>query len=214
MQYAWICKRQSSPTTHLWRRTGKRRYSSYSFSTSALDGGEWSASRPGRALALGKGHPVPIVQEAGLAPEPVWTQRLEETYGDRTSFARSSSPYPETIMTELPPAPAQMCTVTQINKLRVLLRHSRIGLCLCGQRLLTSFKRYSCLFWTANMAKASPGHFKRQSYWDYCGRDETSRHLIKPAVTSTSQRGCCTTLLFPLASKAGPSGRARSEMKA
>jgi hypothetical protein len=27
-----------------------RRYSSYSFSTSALDGGEWSASRPGRAL--------------------------------------------------------------------------------------------------------------------------------------------------------------------
>jgi hypothetical protein len=29
---------------------GKRRYSSYSFSTSALDGGEWSASRPGRVF--------------------------------------------------------------------------------------------------------------------------------------------------------------------
>jgi hypothetical protein len=53
-------------------------YSSYSFSTSALDEGEWSASRPDRALAPAKGPPVPIVQEAGWAPEPVWTQRLEE----------------------------------------------------------------------------------------------------------------------------------------
>jgi hypothetical protein len=30
--------------------------------------GEWSASRPGRALPPGKGPPVPIVQEAGWAP--------------------------------------------------------------------------------------------------------------------------------------------------
>jgi hypothetical protein len=36
---------------------GERRYSSYSFTTSALDGGEWSASRPGRALPPGKGPP-------------------------------------------------------------------------------------------------------------------------------------------------------------
>jgi hypothetical protein len=57
---------------------GGRMYSSYLFTTSALEGGEWSASRPGRALAPGKGTPVPIVQEAGWAPEPVWTQRLEE----------------------------------------------------------------------------------------------------------------------------------------
>jgi hypothetical protein len=73
-----------------------RNYSSYSLLTSALDGGEWSASRPGRALPLGKGPPVPIVQEAGWAPEPVWTQRLEEnsfaSAGDRTPSARSSSP--------------------------------------------------------------------------------------------------------------------------
>jgi hypothetical protein len=51
-------------------------------------GGEWSASRPGRALPPGKGPPVPIVQEAGWALEPVWTQRLEEKSsvpaGDRT----------------------------------------------------------------------------------------------------------------------------------
>jgi hypothetical protein len=34
-----------------------RGVSSYSFSTSALDTGEWSASRPGRVLAPGKGPP-------------------------------------------------------------------------------------------------------------------------------------------------------------
>jgi hypothetical protein len=44
---------------------GDRRYSSYSFLTSALEGGEWSASRPGRALPPDKEPPVPIVQEAG-----------------------------------------------------------------------------------------------------------------------------------------------------
>jgi hypothetical protein len=57
----------------------------------ALDGGEWSESRPGRALVPGKGPMVPIVQGAGWAPEPVWTQRLEEK-SFRTSIARSSSP--------------------------------------------------------------------------------------------------------------------------
>ena len=38
----------------------------------ALEGGEGSASRPGRSLTPGK-DPVPIVQEAGWAPGPVWT---------------------------------------------------------------------------------------------------------------------------------------------
>jgi hypothetical protein len=78
------------------RRLGERSYSSYSFSTSALDGGEWSALRPGRALSPGKRPPVPIVQEAGWAPEPVWTERIEEipfaSAGGRTLFVRSSSP--------------------------------------------------------------------------------------------------------------------------
>jgi hypothetical protein len=40
-----------------WRHMGERRYSSYSFLTSALDWGEWSASRPGRALPPGKEPP-------------------------------------------------------------------------------------------------------------------------------------------------------------
>jgi hypothetical protein len=52
--------------------------SSYSPMTSALYGGKWSASRPGRTLPPGKGPSVPIVQEAGWALEPVGTQRLEE----------------------------------------------------------------------------------------------------------------------------------------
>jgi hypothetical protein len=51
-------------------------------------GGEWSASRPGHALPPGKEPPVPSGQEAGWAPEPVWTQWLEEkssvSVGDRT----------------------------------------------------------------------------------------------------------------------------------
>jgi hypothetical protein len=51
---------------------GEEVYSSYSFSTStsALGGGEWSASRPGRALVPGKRTLVRILQEAGWAPEP------------------------------------------------------------------------------------------------------------------------------------------------
>jgi hypothetical protein len=81
---------------HAMEALGGERYSSYSFTTSALDGGEWSASRPGRALPPGKGAPVPIVQEAGWAPEPFWTQRLGEKSfapaGDRTPIARSFSP--------------------------------------------------------------------------------------------------------------------------
>jgi hypothetical protein len=41
-------------------------------------GGEWSASRLGHALSPGKGPPVPTGQEAGWAPEPIWTQKPKE----------------------------------------------------------------------------------------------------------------------------------------
>jgi hypothetical protein len=51
---------------------------------------------PAAHLPPGKGLPVPIAQEAGWAPEPVWTQRIEEKSfapaGDRTPIARPSSP--------------------------------------------------------------------------------------------------------------------------
>jgi hypothetical protein len=40
-----------------WRRLWERRYSSYSSINSALDRGEWSASRSGRALPPGKWTP-------------------------------------------------------------------------------------------------------------------------------------------------------------
>jgi hypothetical protein len=44
----------------------------YPLITRALYGGEGSASRPGRSLPPGK-DTVPILQEAGWAPGPVWT---------------------------------------------------------------------------------------------------------------------------------------------
>jgi hypothetical protein len=47
-----------------WR---ERRYNSYSYLTSALDGCEWSTSRPGRALPPRKEPPVPIGQEGPRA---------------------------------------------------------------------------------------------------------------------------------------------------
>jgi hypothetical protein len=71
-----VCER--CPTTRHGGTWGEGRYRSYSFSNSTLGGGELSASHPGRALAPGKGLPVPIFQEVGWAPNPVWPQRLEE----------------------------------------------------------------------------------------------------------------------------------------
>jgi hypothetical protein len=72
---------------------GERRYSSYSFLTLALDGGDWSVSCLGCALPLGKGPPVPTGQEAWCAPELVWTWRLEKkssaSVGDRTLVVQS-----------------------------------------------------------------------------------------------------------------------------
>jgi hypothetical protein len=66
-------------------------YSSYSFTTSTLDGDEWSVSRPRPRFT-----PGPLGQEAEWALEPVWTQSLEESplasAGDRASIAWSSSP--------------------------------------------------------------------------------------------------------------------------
>jgi hypothetical protein len=59
--------KRKSPTTRHGGAWGKRSYSSYSFLITALDGGEWSASRSGRALPPGKGPTVLIVQEAGWA---------------------------------------------------------------------------------------------------------------------------------------------------
>jgi hypothetical protein len=66
---------------------GKRKYRSYSFVTSALDG-VLSASNPWPRFTSGKGLPLPIGSEAGSASVLVWTLRLEEksfaSAGDQT----------------------------------------------------------------------------------------------------------------------------------
>jgi hypothetical protein len=49
---------------------------------------------PAALLAPGTGSPVPIVQEAGWAPEPVWTQRLEETFFASAGIESRSSGRP------------------------------------------------------------------------------------------------------------------------
>jgi hypothetical protein len=59
--YNSVKKGKAVPLRSIEAHLGDRRYSSCSFLTTALEGGEWSASRPGRALPPGKEPPVPIV---------------------------------------------------------------------------------------------------------------------------------------------------------
>jgi hypothetical protein len=92
--YDWSYK---SVPLHAKKSTGgKEGYSSYSFSTSALDGGEWSASRSGRAISPGKGPWYPLERRLG-GPQSRTGQRGQrknpfDSAGDRTSIAGSSSP--------------------------------------------------------------------------------------------------------------------------
>ena len=66
-----IGKGKGAPITGYEGPEGEKRYSPILSWPQHLDGGGWSAPRPGR-FTPGK-DPVPIVQEAGLAPGPVWT---------------------------------------------------------------------------------------------------------------------------------------------
>ena len=55
----------------------------------ALEGGEWSAARPGLTLPRGK-DPVPILQEAGWTPGPVWKSRPHrDSFPDRPVRSQS-----------------------------------------------------------------------------------------------------------------------------
>jgi hypothetical protein len=69
----------------------ERRYSSYSFKTSAVDGVNDQRHAPAAFYPQGKDTHTHW-KEAGWAPEQVWTQRLEEksiaSAGDPTSIAR------------------------------------------------------------------------------------------------------------------------------
>jgi hypothetical protein len=95
-EWLWVSKGKAVPLHAMEALGGERRYSSYSLSTSVLDGVRGQRHAPAALLTPGKGLPVPIVQDAGWAPEPVWTQRLEEKSfapaRDQTPIARSSSP--------------------------------------------------------------------------------------------------------------------------
>ena len=67
--------------------------------TAALEGGEWSAARPGRTLHRGK-DPVPILQEDGWAPGPVWTGGKSRPHRDSISDRPGRSLV--AILTDLP----------------------------------------------------------------------------------------------------------------
>jgi hypothetical protein len=116
--------------------------------------GEWLASRPGRALPPGKGPPVPIVQEAGWAPEPVWTQRLEEkssaSVGDRIPVVQSvvrhytdwATPAPSTlkcVKVYFRPYPVQC--LTQIILYKISVKWSII------KQIVLTHLRYIALMW-------------------------------------------------------------------
>jgi hypothetical protein len=70
---------------------GGRRYSSYLFLTSALDGGEWSASRLPRFTPRERTSGTHWI--GGWAGPAVWTQGLEEKssapVGNRTPIVQS-----------------------------------------------------------------------------------------------------------------------------
>jgi hypothetical protein len=72
-------------------REGERRYNSYSFLTSALDG--VVSVTPWQHFTPGKEFPVTSWQEVRWASELVWTQRLEKesfaSAGDLTPVAQS-----------------------------------------------------------------------------------------------------------------------------
>jgi hypothetical protein len=90
------CVQVSSPATHHGGAWGERMYSSYSFTISALYGGEWSASRPGRAFTPGERTPDThctgdwVGPRAGLDTEA--RGKILCLRRDRTPIARSSSP--------------------------------------------------------------------------------------------------------------------------
>jgi hypothetical protein len=63
-----ILKLKMSHCTQWWRLEGEEYSSSYSFLTSAVDGGEWSASHPDRALPRRKDPGYPLDRRLG-APQ-------------------------------------------------------------------------------------------------------------------------------------------------
>jgi hypothetical protein len=92
-----------------WRWQGGEEYRSYSFLTSAVDGGEWSASLPDLTLPPAEITPprrYPL--DRRLDGPQSWSGRRGyrknsfASVGDRTAVARSFSLWSDTVLTELP----------------------------------------------------------------------------------------------------------------
>ena len=88
----------------LWFCTGRTAYRGRSsitvlFLDHGTRRGEGPASRPGRSLLPCK-DPVPIVQEAGWAPVPIWTDGKSRPHCDSIPDHPAGSPV--TLPTELP----------------------------------------------------------------------------------------------------------------
>jgi hypothetical protein len=112
----------------------ERIYSSYSFTTSVLDEGEWSASRPDRALSPGKDPRYRLYRRLGR-PQSLSGHRLEEkslaSAGSRTSIAQSVARHCTDWTT---PAPRTKCIVTNMLVLTFTRRGKYLDLemlCLC-----------------------------------------------------------------------------------
>ena len=87
--------------------------------TAALEGGEWSAARPGRTLPPGKTR-YPFLQEAGWAPGPIWTGGKSRPHRDSIPDrpARSSVAIP----TELPGPQSSLTTYVKITTNRYCVK--------------------------------------------------------------------------------------------
>jgi hypothetical protein len=83
---------------------GVRRRSNYSFLTSALEGGEWSASRPGRALFPGEWAPGTHCTGGWVGPRA----GLEGRVGEKSSASlEDRTPVAQSV--------ARQCTVTNLS---------------------------------------------------------------------------------------------------
>jgi hypothetical protein len=95
--YSYQYNYYSYPTTRQEGAWGERRYSSYLLSTSALDGGEWSASCPSRALAPGKDPGYSLYRRLGgpqnRSGHRGYRKNPFASAGNRNSIARSSYHY-------------------------------------------------------------------------------------------------------------------------
>jgi hypothetical protein len=100
-----VKKVKLSLCTTPWRRIREWRYSSTHSLTSALDGGEWSASCPGsftpRERAPGTHWIGGWVGPRAVLCKRRWREKFTAPAGNRKLEPRSSSPYPSAIPTEL-----------------------------------------------------------------------------------------------------------------